>query len=196
MKPWISLLLPILIGAVQASIETAKVYIFQESGLLTPSTTPTLTLEEAKLVITQRLGTSSHDILKDASRDTLEYISTFGGEPLPLFADNIQDEGRSHLVVLIGVKNDEKFVKEFQQRWGKTQPDFKIGNPTSVAMNRQFMMDFGPPDSMKTASSRKRNSLIHEINPFTKDYWSGRSKIMYLDEHTVSGHGYGWCGAY
>jgi hypothetical protein len=190
MKPWISLLLPVLIGAVQASIETAKVYIFQEPGLRTISTTPTLTLEEAKLVITQRLGSYRHDILNDASRDTLEYISTFGGEPLPLFADDIH-EGRSHLVVMIGVKDDETFLKEFQQRWGKTQPDFEIGNPTSIAMNRQFMMEFGPPDSMKTASSRQRNSIIHEVNPLAKECWSGRSKIMYLDGQTVSSYGYG-----
>lgn len=191
MKPWISLLLPILIVAVHASIETAKVYIFPEPTLRTLSTTPTLTLEEAKLVIAQRLRSGRYDILNDASRDVLEYISAFGVEPLPLFADDIQDEGRSHLVVMISVKNDKTFVKEFQERWGKSQPDFKIANPTSVAMNRHFTMDFSPPDSMKTASTRKRNPITKEVNPLAKECWFGRSKIMYLDEQTVSSYDYG-----
>jgi hypothetical protein len=176
MKLPVSLVLPLLIGAAQAASETAKVYIFQEPEYPTSSTAPTLTPEEARLVIAQRLGVSRYHGLSGVSDDALTYINTFGGPQSQLFTNDAQ-EGRSQLVLLID-NVTPGLAMRYEEVWAPIQPAFKILNPPSRTANLELVRDLH--EQNPSIAGGRTCTIGQNINPFNEQCWPGRSKILHL----------------
>jgi hypothetical protein len=178
----VSLVLPLLVGAVQAASETAKVYIFQKPEYPTSSIIPTLTPEEARLVIAQRLGVSRYHSLRDVSKDALAHINAFGGPQTQLFA-NDGEHGRSQLVVMIDNASPE-VAAQYQKEWAPIQPAFEISNAPSRTANQQLIRDL--IDQNPSMEVNYDCTITENANPFNEACWPGNSRIMHLHAASVS----------
>jgi hypothetical protein len=183
MKLPVSLVLPLLVGAVQAASETAKVYIFQESRYPTSSNTPTLIPEEARLVIAQRLGVSRYHSLGDVSNDALLHINAFGGPQTQLFPDDCPP-GRPQVVVMIDNATPEVTAR-YRKEWPTVQPAFEISHPPSRTANLQFIGDLHKQNpSMEVDHSC--DDPFGQRNPFHEGCWEGRAKLFHFEALSVS----------
>lgn len=134
----IRVLLFFLATTLSAASEPASVYLFPEQR--SSSSAPTLTTEEARLIITQRLGVSQYHSLHHASKATLEFINTFGGQRSLLFSDDSKHDSGSYLVMIVegvSLKLERLMMESFQF----TEPSFKILNPPSETANKHFISD-------------------------------------------------------
>jgi hypothetical protein len=181
MKLSISLLLPAILGVAHATSDTASVFTFPDKQSL-PGT-PILRPEEARLVIAQRLGVSAYHNLHHASSDGLSYINAFGGQQSPLFPSIAEDDGRSHLIVVVeGVT--PKIMESLMSQWDSTRPTFEISNPPSQTANANFIKDI--MIQCGGGASHKDCSFFDVINPFQQQCWAGRSNFVHFDLQTVS----------
>ena len=178
----LSLILPLLVGAVQAASDTAKVYIFQKPDYPTSSTIPTLTPEEARLVIAQRLAVSRYHSLRNASKDALTHIDAFGGRQTQLFANDGQDL-RSQLVVVIDNATPE-VAGRYQSEWAPIQPAFEISNPPSRTATQQLVRDL--IEQNPSLDANYDCSITDNANPFNEVCWPGKSRILHFYEALVS----------
>jgi hypothetical protein len=178
----VSLVLPLLVGAVQSASDTAKVYIFQEPEYPTSLTIPTLTPEEARLVIAHRLGVSRYHSLRDVSKDALAHIDAFGGPQTQLFANDGQDL-RSQLVVIIDNATPE-VTGRYQSEWGPIQPAFDISNPPSRMANQQLVRDL--IDQNPLLEANPDCSITDNANPFNAVCWPVKSRILHFHAALVS----------
>jgi hypothetical protein len=176
MRFQISLVLTLLAGTIQATLETAKVYILQKPEFPTSSNIPTLTPEEAKLVIAQRLGFSQLHSLKEASDKALAHINTFGGPQKQLFANAGQDE-RSQLLIVIDDATPEVAAR-YQKEWAAIKPAFEISTPSSSMANEKLISD------VEQISQECR--ITSNDVPSNKRCWPEKSKIMQFHAISVS----------
>lgn len=176
----VSLVLPLLVGAVQAASETAKVYIFQKPEFPTSSNIPTLTPEEARLVIAQRLGSSQRHSLSDASDDALAHINAFGGPQKQLFSNDGQDE-RSQLLIVIDDATPE-IAAQYQKAWAPIKPAFEISTPSRTA-NEQLISNV---IEEKPTEINPECRITNNDIPSNKRCWPGKSKIMQFHAASVS----------
>jgi hypothetical protein len=183
MRLQVSLVLPIFIGAVQAASETAKVYIFQEPRYPTLSTIPTLTPEEARLVIAQRLGISRYHSLSGVSDDALTYINAFGGPHSPLFTIINDWDKRSQLVLMIDNVNPE-LAARYENEWASIQPAFKISSPPLRTANLKLVQDLHQQNPL--IAPKLDCGFRENFNPFNEQCWPGRFKLLHLDPVSVS----------
>jgi hypothetical protein len=177
-----SLVLPLLVAAGQAASEPAKVYILQKPEFPTSSTIPTLTPEEAKLVIAQRLGSSQLYSLSDASDDALAHINAFGGPQKRLFANDDQDE-RSQLLIVIENVTPEVAAR-YQKEWAPIKPAFEISTPPSKTANERLISDVSeekPSMEFNPECRITRNDV-----PSNKRCWPGKSKTLQFNAGSVS----------
>lgn len=179
----VGLVLPFLVGVVQAASETAKVYIFQESEYPTSSALPTLTPKEARLVIAQRLGVSRYHSLGDVSKDALSHINAFGGPQTQLFPNDGQ-YGRSQVVVMIDNATPEVAAR-YQKEWAPLRPAFEISYPPTRTANLQFIRDLHKQNpSMEV--DHNCDDPHGQGNPVHEGCWDGRAKLFHFEALSVS----------
>ena len=178
----VSLVLPFLVGVVQAASETAKVYIFQESEYPTSSITPTLSPEEARIVIAQRLGVSRYHTLRDISKNALSHINAFGGPQSQLFSSDGQ-YGRSQVVVMIDNAIPE-VTALFQKEWAPLRPAFEISSPPSRTANLQFIRDLHKQNPSMEVDHNCDNPH-GQGNQFNKGCCGGSAKLFHFEALTV-----------
>lgn len=173
-----SLLLQALISAASA-ISDASVYIVQGDKLPEFSTPPTLSPAEARLVFAQRLGVSEYHGLGDASEETLSYINAFGGRQESLFSDLAQDKAAELVVMVEGISSEA--AEPILKRWTLNKPEFTISNPPSTSSNIRLATEL----QAHIGPSSSECSVEEQINPFQKNCFEGKSKIMHLDLKTI-----------
>lgn len=178
----VAFVLPLLVGAAIAALETAKVYIFQEPEYPLSLTIPTLTPEEARLVVAQRLGVSRYHSLRGVSNDALAHINAFGGPHPRLFANDGQHV-RSQLVVLIDNVTPELSLR-YEKEWAPTQHAFKVSNPPSRRANLQLVQDLHEQNPLLAV--HPSCTLQENANPFNEECWPGRFKILHFEAKPVS----------
>jgi hypothetical protein len=172
MKLSTSLLVPAFIGAASAA-SNADVYIFQrEESPITSN--PTLTPEQARLVLAQRLGSSQYHDLSSASETTLSYINSFGGAQEPLFGDVPEDKAVELVLIVEGV--NEKNAGPLLDAWASIKPSFSISNPPSMKENKQLVEDLN-----RQSGQTGECQLEDAINPFDVKCWDGKSKVIHYD---------------
>ncbi|TVY51398.1 putative endoplasmic reticulum membrane protein [Lachnellula cervina] len=164
-------LLPALLGVASAASEPASVYILQASE--SPSSNPpTLTPEQARLVIAQRLSISQYHGLGDVSDSTLSYINRFGGQyKASLFEDAASQDQATELVLVV-----EGVSKAQLKNWGSLRPAFTISNPPSPPANKKLVLDLN-----KQAGEKEDCALEDAINPYEVKCWNGKSKVIHFD---------------
>jgi hypothetical protein len=168
-------LFPFLVTRACASSELAKVFIFPEQG--SSSSVPTLTPEEARLIIAHRLGISQYHNLRYPSKEILSYINSFGSRHSPFFPDDTQDDNRSHLVIV--VEGASSAVGRLAvEPWQSIEPAFQISNPPSKIANKQLISDMMAQIQPKAPIPC---SLKDSSNPFKERCWTGRSNIIQFD---------------
>lgn len=137
-----TLLIPALASLVYATTtEPAKVYVLSnlyDQPAAASSKSPTLSPEEARLVIAHRLGVSSYHSLENIHESTLEYINTFGSRKHKLFSD-VDDEEELLVVMMDGAS--EEMANTYVKELGLSQPAFTISNPPSFEANKQLAKD-------------------------------------------------------
>lgn len=174
MKLSTSLLVPALIGAASASSE-AVAYIFQGNQFPLPSKPTTLTPEQARLVLAQRLGTSRyHELAGAASESTLSYITTFGGAQESLFHDEAREQVPELVLIVEGVAAES--AKSLLSAWDPVEPAFSISNPPSMKANLKLASDLNAQ-----AGQTHECPLEDAINPYEVKCWNGKSKVIHLD---------------
>lgn len=164
-------LLPALLGVASAASEPASVYILQASE--SPSSNPpTLTPEQARLVIAQRLSISQYHGLGDVSDSTLSYINRFGGQyKASLFEDAASQDQATELVLVV-----EGVSKAQLKNWESLRPAFTISNPPSPPANKKLVLDLN-----KQAGEKEDCALEDAINPYEVKCWNGKSKVIHFD---------------
>lgn len=178
----VSLVLPLLVGAAQAASKSAKVYIFQKPGFGTSSTIPTLTQEEAKLVIAQRLGASQRHSLSGVSDDALAHINAFGGPQKQLFANDGQDV-RSQLLIVIDNATSEAAAR-YQKECSLTKPAFEISTPLLTTATERLISDSIEENPFEEISPECR--ILYNNVPSNNRCWPEKSKIMQFHAASVS----------
>ncbi|CAG8974272.1 hypothetical protein HYALB_00008968 [Hymenoscyphus albidus] len=174
MKLSTSLLVPALIGAASASSE-AIAYIYQGKQLSHPSKPATLTPEQARLILAQRLGTSRyHDLASSASESTLSYINTFGGAQESLFDDEALKQVPELVLIVEGVSSQS--AKSLLSAQESIKPAFSILSPPPMKANSQFVSDLNA-QAGQTADC----PLEDAINPNEAKCWNGKSKVIHID---------------
>ena len=177
------LLLPALVGVALASSEKAKVYILpQPKHLIRPSTTPTLSPEEARLVIAQRVGVSQHYSLNQISSDTLAYINTFGRQQFRLFEDDTADGPIQLIIISDGIS--PSMAEHLATVYGSTEPAFEISDPPSQGANAQLVKDISTQGGFETPSYQC--DLMNAIDPSLEECWTREARILHLDTQSVS----------
>jgi hypothetical protein len=167
------LLLPALIGA--ASALDANVYILQGEDFAHPSSPPTLSSEEARLVFAQRLGVSEYHGLGEASESTLSYINKFGGPQETLFQSSAQYKAAELVLIVEGISS--KTADELLKTWSPMKPAFTISNPPSTSSNSKLAKEL----QAQVGTDGAECPIKDAINPFNEKCWSGKSKIMQID---------------
>lgn len=174
MKLSTGLLLPALVGKALAS-SNANVYIVQGQQRPKPSNPPSLSPEETRLVLAQRLGVSHYHSLHGASESTLSHINNFGGHGHSLFQDTTQYEAAELVIIVDGVSTAaaDKLLKALSS----TKPDFTISNPPPSEANRALVNDL----RLQLGSGSKDCAFDEAINPFNHRCWNGKSKALHVD---------------
>jgi hypothetical protein len=173
MKLSTSLLVPAFIGAASAAL-TADVYIFQGEESSKTLEPPTLTPEQARLVLAQRIGSSRYHDLSTASDSTLSFINSFGGARDSLFEDVSTDEAAELVLIVEGV--DGKITESLLKSWTSAKATFSISNPPSMRENKQLVKD------LNIQSGQTKDCQLEEaINPFDVNCWNGKSKVIHYD---------------
>jgi hypothetical protein len=173
MKLSTSLLVPAFIGAASAGFN-ADVYIFQGEESLQTSKPPTLTPEQARLVLAQRIGSSQYHDLSTSSESTLAFINSFGGTQESLFEDAPTDKAAELVLIVEGV--DEKITDSLLKLWTSVKPAFSISNPPSMRENKQLVKD------LNNQSGQTKDCQLEEaINPFDVNCWDAKSKVIHYD---------------
>ncbi|TVY32913.1 putative endoplasmic reticulum membrane protein [Lachnellula subtilissima] len=163
--------LPALLGAASAASEPASVYILQ--GSESPSSNPpTLTPEQARLVLAQRLSISQYHGLGDVSDSTLSYINRFSGQQIEsLFGAVPPQELAAELVLVV-----EGVSKTHLKTWESLKPAFTISDPPSPPANKKLVSD------LNTQAGEKENCALEDaINPYEIKCWNGKSKVIHFD---------------
>jgi hypothetical protein len=183
MKLTISSVLSVLIGAAHAAPESAKVYVLSSTKYNNNRGNPSLTPEEARLVLAQRLDVSYYHKLQDASSNGIQYISYFGGPSNRLFDDGAQHNKR-HQLVLVVEGTDPGLMQTLHSDWG-ILPDFQIDAPPSEIANKKLVKDLRIQSG---DISRKACGLEDEFSPYMEGCWTGTNKIIHLDvsDHEIS----------
>ena len=177
----LSFVLPLLVGTGHAASESAKVYIFQKPEFQTTSAIQTLTPEDAKLVIAQRLGTSQRHVLSGASRDALAHINTFGGPQKQLLPSDNQDV-RSQLLIVIDNAISEAATR-YQNAWASTKPAFEISSSLWTTATEQLISN-----SIKEDPSTEINrpcKMTHGEFSSSNGCWPEKSKIVQFQAASV-----------
>ena len=169
-----SLLLPAFIGAASA-VSDAPVYIFQGDEWATTPNPHTLTTDQARLVFSQRLGTSQRHSLEDATDADLWYINKFGGHQDSLFQVSAQDKIPELLLVIGGVSSD--IAEPLLKSWESITPAFSISTPLSFN-GEEFVLD---GRKAKVATPSKACLLQEAINPFDERCWPSKTKSIYFE---------------
>lgn len=167
-----SWLLPAFITTASAATD-ASVYLIQQDPIPSTSTPPTLSPEQARLVLAQRLGVSKFHSLKDASDSTLSYINRFGRQRQALFDDE-EDLGRDskHVVVMV----DEASAEDMQtvSKAIDRETLFYVSSSPSAKTNVKLADDIS-----KQIGQAEQCSLE---NPYIGRCWrSHSSSIHYYD---------------
>ncbi|KAH8648088.1 hypothetical protein BGZ60DRAFT_521221 [Tricladium varicosporioides] len=174
-----SLLVPALIGAASAT-SPASVYIFEGNDQTNPSKAPTLSPEQARLVLAQRLGASQYHGLGDASDSTISYINQFGGKKESLFLDVEQDQTPELVLIVDGM--NEATNEALKSAWASTKtkisPAFYISSPPPLKANEKLISDLN-----QQLHQEQHCPIELAINPYENRCWTndGRSKVVHLD---------------
>ena len=89
-----------------AASPEALVYTFPESSQ-GQHRTPTISPNDARLLLAQRLGLSEYHSLGDVDQHTLERLNIFGGQQKSIFEDAPEDGSRRLLLFIDGVEHPE-----------------------------------------------------------------------------------------
>lgn len=182
MKLSISLLLPALLGTAVAASDPAHVYTFPVVKPESSTDIPTLSPNEARLVIAQRLGVSRYHNIHDATNDGIKYIDTFGGQQSSVFGSQIENDEKSHLVLIVeGVTAEVE--KSVATSWDGANPSFKISNPPSKTANLKLIEDLVAQSA--AGLDRKDCSFHDAVNPFQETCWAGKSNFVHFDAQSV-----------
>jgi len=149
------------------------------------SSSPTLSPEEARLVIAHRLGDSSYHSLEHADDSVLEKLNLFGGRRQKLFSGE-EDESKQLVFMIDGATDKTSYVLE--KELGAIKPDFLISDPPSFEANKQLATDiqsqFEAVDVMKDGGiisldvSQDSHDLADAINTH-REIYSGLVVILY-----------------
>lgn len=133
------LLLTTLAAAAQAAEHTANVYIFSQTSRPAEQV-PSLSREQAGLVLAGRLGISQYHSLRHAPAETISYINTYGNLAGLYDANGAASAPGQLLIIAEGWTSS--IEKEFETALGQTsKPAFGISQPASAASNKQFVND-------------------------------------------------------
>ncbi|RDW87583.1 hypothetical protein BP5796_03277 [Coleophoma crateriformis] len=179
MRISLSLLIPALVGAASAASESASVYIFEGQQWPSTSKPATLTPEEARLVIAQRLDVAEYHGLERTSEETLSYINNYGGSKKSLFESSLAEPASELVIVVEGVSSE--IAKPLLSSWQNINPAFYISSPPSVKANQRLVADLNQQRGGKRGSWDMKCDLEDAINPYNENCWAGRTKMMHVD---------------
>ncbi|RDW73198.1 hypothetical protein BP6252_07105 [Coleophoma cylindrospora] len=174
-----SLLIPALVGAASAASESASVYIFEGQQWPSTSKPATLTPEEARLVLAQRLDVAEYHGLERTSEETLSYINNYGGSKKSLFESSLAEPASELVIVVEGVSSE--IAKPLLSSWQNINPAFYISSPPSVKANQRLVSDLNQQRGGKRGSWDMKCDLEDAINPYNENCWAGRTKMMHVD---------------
>jgi hypothetical protein len=173
-----SLLLPAVLGTASAALDSADVYLLQGKEWPSQSTPPTLSPGTAALVVAQRLGISQYYNLDDATDEALNHINTFGGSQHQLFSNNVENDARPQLLLMID-KAPSAAVDAFK----KVNPAFKISSPPSDSASVQFLSDVQAQIGRSAVANSC--SLEDRTNPFMGSCWNGKTSVVSVSYEKV-----------
>jgi hypothetical protein len=182
MKLSTSLLLPTLLGTAIAASDSAKVYTFPASQRDSSTGTPSLSPEEARFVIAQRLGVSQYHDIHTATEDAIGYVNVFGNQQSTLLGHLNHDDDRSRLVVMVEGMTP-KLEKLFAAQLDVAKPTFEISNPPSKSANGKLIKDMALQSSV--VAIRTDCSILEAANPFNQECWPGTSNFVHFDVQQV-----------
>lgn len=177
MKLLTSLLLPVFIGAASA-VSDATVYLFQGKEWPNSSNPPSLSPEQARLVVAQRLGTSQYHGLGDASEATISYINKFGGSRGSLFQDAAGDKAAELVMIVEGASS--KAAGPLLNAWSSFKPAFTITEAPSMTATKRLVSDLRQQLGLDEQKCNVED-LESAINPLDSTCWNGRSKVILFD---------------
>jgi hypothetical protein len=140
MKFSTSLLLPTIIGVASATSE-AIVYIFQGTEWPNSVDPPSLSPEQARLVIAQRLGVSKWHGLGDSSDSKISYVNEFGGVSREEESVFHAPQGRQLESLLVLDRVSSENVEKLSNAWSSIRPAFTIANPPSSDTTSKLVRD-------------------------------------------------------
>jgi hypothetical protein len=182
MRPTISLPLLALVGAAQAATEPARAFIFAKSQVDNPGA-PTISPDEARLVLAQRLGVSSHHRIGSPSETTIDLIDKYGGQQQQLSQNHVNVD---HQLVIVAEGWTQEMSMSIQETWGMLYLAFEISDPPTYAVTERLVQDM---IAQGTSPVPERCSMREQLSPQdTKKStcWHDSNKIMHLDMCKVS----------
>ncbi|APA09370.1 hypothetical protein SS1G_12165 [Sclerotinia sclerotiorum 1980 UF-70] len=177
MKLTSSFLLPLLASTACAASDSARAYIFEsQQWPNNAASPPSLSPNEARLVLAQRLGVSRFHDVGSVDANAINHINKFGGQSQlkSLFKDAPKDRAAELVMIVEGVS--EETAGSLLDAWSSIKPAFTISNPPSVRTTQKLADDLE-----LQVGGAKKCTLDDAINPFADKCWNGKSKIMHID---------------
>jgi len=178
MRTTISLSLLALAGAAHAATESARAFIFANNHVDNPGAS-TLSPEEVRLVLAQRLGVSEYHKIGGASETAIDAIDRYGGLQQQVSSPNTINV--DHQLVIVAEGWTPEMSLSIQEKWGPLRLAFEMSDPPTYAMTEKLVLDM---IAQGTSPLPDRCSMREQLSPrdSTKpDCWHDSSKIMHLD---------------
>lgn len=175
MKLLASLFVSALIGTASATSH-ASVYVFQ--GQASPKSSanpPTLSPDDARLIFAQRLGASQYHGLAGVEKETLSYITEFGGSRGGLFEDSAQDVVPELVLIVDGVSSET--AEPLLNAWSSIDPSFYISSPPMSGENKRLVQDLSTQIGAKNIGC----DLKDAVNPSNERCWNGKAGLIHTD---------------
>ncbi|KAG9242485.1 hypothetical protein BJ878DRAFT_515164 [Calycina marina] len=165
MKLTTGLLLSALASSVCAESEDAGVYIFQKGEWPNSAKPSILSAEEARLILTQRLGVTQYHSIGDAS--WIQSIEKYGVQ---------KDSSLPELILVVeGVTTSTALLLE--KPFMSLEAAFKISNPPSSSATHKLIKDL----QEQIGTSNDDCAIEDAIIPSNTRCWNGRSKVVQVD---------------
>ena len=108
-----TLSLLVAVAAAVQGAQQASVWTFDRSNSVPQTSRPSISPENARLLLAHRLGLSSYHSLKNADENTISLLNI--GEQKSLFDESSDGAGRKLLVIVEGLEDERK---DYQQILG------------------------------------------------------------------------------
>ncbi|KAK4176369.1 hypothetical protein QBC36DRAFT_329494 [Triangularia setosa] len=168
--------------AVAASQSTADVYILS-ANQQSSSETPSIPKEVARHILLQRAsrqpyGSDLRDIPSSIDTETaVSHMARFGTGPEPLFTQSDRVNIPQLVVILEGVTPQQSHELKDALTQSGHHAAFRVADAPSAVANKNLMTLF----QQLGAASIQQCDLVHAINPFDDECWTGISSTVKYD---------------